>query len=66
MTSGLKAALSNSEKQRKVMLVKSDLENLLNEKTVRSCREKYKFYSKNRTDIIKIASLVKELKKYLK
>ena len=30
-----KPALSNSEKQRKVMLVKSDLENCLKEKTVR-------------------------------
>ena len=28
-----KAALSNSEKQRKIMLVNSDLENLLKEKT---------------------------------
>jgi hypothetical protein len=35
MISGLKAALSNSEKQRKVMLVNSDLENLLKEKTAR-------------------------------
>ena len=33
MISGLKAALSNSEKQRKVMLVNSDLENFLKEKT---------------------------------
>ena len=32
MISGFKAALSNSEKQRKVMLVNSDLENLLKEK----------------------------------
>jgi hypothetical protein len=29
----LKAALSNSEKQTKVMLMKSDLENFLKEKT---------------------------------
>ena len=34
MISGLKAALSNSEKQRKVMLVNSDLENFLKEKIV--------------------------------
>jgi len=34
MISGFKAALSNSEKQRKVMLVNSDLENLLKEKIV--------------------------------
>ena len=33
MISGLKAALSNSEKQRKVMLVNSDLENFLKERT---------------------------------
>jgi len=33
MISGLKAALSNGEKQRKVMLVNSDLENSLEEKT---------------------------------
>ena len=33
MISGLKAALSSSEKQRKIMLVNSDLENLLKEKT---------------------------------
>ena len=33
MISGLQAALSNSEKQRKVMLVNSDLENFLKEKT---------------------------------
>jgi len=33
MISGFKAALSNSEKQRKVMLVNSDLENSLKEKT---------------------------------
>ena len=33
MISGLRAAVSNSEKQRKVMLVNSDLENLLKEKT---------------------------------
>ena len=33
MISGLKAALSNSEKQRKIMLVNSDLENSLKEKT---------------------------------
>ena len=33
MISGLKAALSNSEKQRKVMLVNSDPENFLKEKT---------------------------------
>lgn len=35
MISGFKAALSNSEKQRKVMLVNSDLENLLKEKIVK-------------------------------
>ena len=29
----MKAALSNSEKQRKIMLVNSDLENFLKEKT---------------------------------
>ena len=34
MISGLKAALSNSEKQRKVMLVNSDPENFLKEKIV--------------------------------
>ena len=34
MISGFKAALSSSEKQRKVMLVNSDLENLLKEKIV--------------------------------
>jgi hypothetical protein len=34
MISGLKAALSNSEKQRKVMLVNSDLENFLKAKIV--------------------------------
>ena len=34
MISGLKAALSNSEKQRKVMLVNSDLEKSLKEKIV--------------------------------
>ena len=34
MISGLKAALSNSEKQRKAMLVNSDLENFLKEKIV--------------------------------
>ena len=33
MISRLQAALSNSEKQRKVMLVNSDLENSLKEKT---------------------------------
>ena len=33
MISGLKAALSNSENQRKIMLVNSDLENFLKEKT---------------------------------
>ena len=33
MISGLKAAVSNSEKQRKIMLVNRDLENLLKEKT---------------------------------
>ena len=33
MISRLQAALSNSEKQRKIMLVNSDLENLLKEKT---------------------------------
>ncbi len=33
MISGLKAALSNSEKQRKDMLVNSDFENSLKEKT---------------------------------
>ena len=33
MISGLKAALSNSEKQRKAMLVNSDFENSLKEKT---------------------------------
>jgi hypothetical protein len=33
MISGLKAALSNSEKQRKIMLVNSDLETFLKEKT---------------------------------
>jgi glycerol-3-phosphate responsive antiterminator len=33
MISGLKAALSNSEKQRKIMLVNSDLVNSLKEKT---------------------------------
>ena len=33
MISGLKAAVSNSEKQRKAMLVNSDLENFLKEKT---------------------------------
>jgi len=34
MISGLKAAVSNSEKQRKMMLVNSDFENLLKEKIV--------------------------------
>ena len=34
MISGLKAALSNSEKQRKLMLMNSDLENFLKEKIV--------------------------------
>jgi len=34
MISRLKAALSNSEKQRKATLVNSDLENLLKEKIV--------------------------------
>ena len=34
MISGLNAALSNSEKQRKLMLMNSDLENLLKEKIV--------------------------------
>tara|TARA_B100000767_G_C19305498_1_gene345306 strand:- start:92 stop:232 length:141 start_codon:yes stop_codon:yes gene_type:complete len=33
MISQFKAVLSNSQKQRKVMLGKSDLENLLKEKT---------------------------------
>ena len=33
MISGLKAAVSNSEKQRKLMLMNSDLENFLKEKT---------------------------------
>ena len=33
MISGLKAAVSNSEKQRKIMLVNSDPENFLKEKT---------------------------------
>jgi len=33
MISRLQEALSNSEKQRKIMLVNSDLENLLKEKT---------------------------------
>jgi len=33
MISRLQAVLSNSEKQRKVMLVNSDLENFLKEKT---------------------------------
>ena len=34
MISGFKAALSNSEKQRKLMLMNSDLENLLKDKIV--------------------------------
>ena len=34
MISGLHAALSNSEKQRKLMLMNSDLENLLKDKIV--------------------------------
>ena len=34
MTSEFKAALSSSEKQRKLMLMNSDLENLLKEKIV--------------------------------
>ena len=34
MISGLKAALSSSEKQTKIMLVNSDLKNLLKEKIV--------------------------------
>ena len=34
MISGLKAALSNSENQRKIMLVNSDPENFLKEKIV--------------------------------
>ena len=33
MTSRLQAAADNSEKQSKIMLVKSDLENFLKEKT---------------------------------
>jgi hypothetical protein len=33
MISGFKAALSSSEKQRKIMLVNSDFENSLKEKT---------------------------------
>jgi hypothetical protein len=33
MISGFKAALSNSEKQRKAILVNTDLENFLKEKT---------------------------------
>ena len=33
MISAVKAALSNSEKQRKAMLVNSDLENFLKDKT---------------------------------
>jgi hypothetical protein len=32
MISGLKASLSNSEKQRKLMLMNSDVENLMKEK----------------------------------